>query len=76
MRRTGRLYGLTLLSSGMTVVAATMVAFWSDRTSAFHLWFDIFPQGLGMSSVITTTLIVSARPDSTNTHRIDRLRRL
>ncbi|KAK7695684.1 hypothetical protein QCA50_000320 [Cerrena zonata] len=57
MRRTGRLYGLTLLSSGMTVIAATMVAFWDNNTSAFHLWFDIFPQGLGMSSVITTTLI-------------------
>lgn len=48
----------------MTVLAATLVAFWNDKTSAFHLWFDIFPQGLGMSSVITTTLIVSAMPDA------------
>ncbi|KAI0079648.1 vacuolar amino acid permease [Panus rudis PR-1116 ss-1] len=57
MRRTGKLYALTLASSFLTIIAATSVAFWNDNTSEFHLWFDIVPQGLGMASVITTTLI-------------------
>jgi len=57
MRRTGKLHTLTLISCLATVVAASLVACWNDRTSQPHLWFDIFPQGLGMSSVITTTLI-------------------
>lgn len=41
----------------MTIVAATNIIFWTDSTSTFHLWFDIVPQGFGMASVITTTLI-------------------
>ena len=60
MRHTGKLYSLTLVSCGLTVVAATMVAFWNENSSWIHLWFDIVPQGLGMASVITTTLIVRA----------------
>lgn len=59
MRKTGKLYTLTLVSSGLTVFATIMIALWDENTSGFHLWFDIFPQGLGMASVITTTLIVS-----------------
>lgn len=59
MRRTGKLYNLTLITAIMTIVAATMIIFWTDSTSTFHLWFDIVPQGFGMASVITTTLIVS-----------------
>ena len=58
MRKTGKLYGLTLVSCGLTVLAAVLVVFWNEDSSAFHLWFDIVPQGLGMASVITTTLIV------------------
>jgi len=57
MRRTGKLYTLTLVSCFMTVIAASMLVFWNEDTSWFHLWFDIVPQGLGMASVITTTLI-------------------
>ncbi|KAJ3520520.1 hypothetical protein NM688_g9151 [Phlebia brevispora] len=57
MRKTGKLYGLTLMSALMTVVAAVLVVFWNEDSSSFHLWFDIVPQGLGMASVITTTLI-------------------
>ncbi|CCM01688.1 uncharacterized protein FIBRA_03752 [Fibroporia radiculosa] len=37
--------------------AAVLICFWNDNTPSFDLWFDIVPQGLGMSSVITTTLI-------------------
>ncbi|EPT03548.1 hypothetical protein FOMPIDRAFT_1158252 [Fomitopsis schrenkii] len=57
MRRTGKLYTLTLVSCFMTVIAASMLVFWNGNTSWWHLWFDIVPQGLGMASVITTTLI-------------------
>ncbi len=59
MRRTGKLYGLTLASAAMTVVAAVLLVMWNENSSWVHLWFDIVPQGLGMASVITTTLIVS-----------------
>ena len=58
MRRTGKLYGLTLVSVIMTVGAAGLVVMWNENSSWFHLWLDIVPQGLGMASVITTTLIV------------------
>ena len=58
MRRTGRLYNLTLFSCLLTVFAATLVAMWDENSATFHLWFDIVPQGFGMASVITTTLIV------------------
>lgn len=57
MRRTGKLYGLTLLSAMCTLYAGTMVAMWNDNSSQFHLWCDLIPQGFGMASVITTTLI-------------------
>ncbi|PIL36776.1 MFS general substrate transporter [Ganoderma sinense ZZ0214-1] len=57
MRRTGRLYNLTLFSCLLTVFAASLVAMWDENSAAFHLWFDIVPQGFGMASVITTTLI-------------------
>ncbi|KAH7887923.1 vacuolar amino acid permease [Phlebopus sp. FC_14] len=57
MRRTGKLYNLTLASAALTVLASVLVALWNDETSTFHLWFDIVPQGLGMASLITSTLI-------------------
>ncbi|KAJ3002164.1 hypothetical protein NUW54_g5995 [Trametes sanguinea] len=57
MRRTGKLYTLTLCSCLMTVVAASLVAMWNDNSATWHLWLDIVPQGFGMASVITTTLI-------------------
>lgn len=58
MRRTGKLYTLTLASSAMTLVASVLVLFWNDSSSTFHLWLDIVPQGFGMASLITSTLIV------------------
>ena len=58
MRKTGKLYTLTLVSSLLTVLANVLVVLWTDKTSAFHLWFDIVPQGFGMASSITSTLIV------------------
>ncbi|TBU48489.1 vacuolar amino acid permease [Dichomitus squalens] len=57
MRRTGRLYNLTLFSCLLTVFAATLLAMWNENSAPYHLWFDIVPQGFGMASVITTTLI-------------------
>lgn len=59
MRRTGKLYTLTLVSSSLTVFASILVCLWGPDTSAFHLWLDLFPQGFGMASFITSTLIVS-----------------
>ncbi|KAH7918833.1 vacuolar amino acid permease [Leucogyrophana mollusca] len=57
MRRTGKLYTLTLCSAGLTIFASVLVALWSDNTSTIHLWLDIVPQGFGMASLITSTLI-------------------
>jgi len=57
MRRTGKLYGLTLASSFMTVLASILVTLWDEDSSAIHLWLDLVPQGFGMASFITSTLI-------------------
>jgi len=57
MRRTGKLYALTLVSSFMTVLASILVTLWREESSAFHLWLDLVPQGFGMASFITSTLI-------------------
>jgi len=57
MRRTGKLYTLTLISSLLTVLASILMISWNKNSSPFHLWMDIVPQGLGMASFITTTLI-------------------
>ncbi|KAI9574971.1 vacuolar amino acid permease [Boletus coccyginus] len=57
MRKTGKLYNFTLGSAVLCMLASVLVASWNDQTSTFHLWFDIVPQGFGMASLITTTLI-------------------
>ncbi|OJT13552.1 Multidrug resistance protein fnx1 [Trametes pubescens] len=57
MRRTGKLYSLTLCSCLLTVVAASLVAMWNENSAAWHLWLDVAPQGFGMAAVITSTLI-------------------
>ncbi len=58
MRKTGKLYILTLMSSLMMIIASLLVAFWNEKTSAIHYWFDLVPHAFGMASLITTTLIV------------------
>ena len=58
MRRTGKLYTLTLVSSAMTILASVLAIFWNENSSAFHLWVDLIPHGFGMASFITSTLIV------------------
>ncbi|KAG7097144.1 hypothetical protein E1B28_004522 [Marasmius oreades] len=57
MRRTGKLYTLNLFSALSALVATALLVFWNRSTPTFHLWFDIVPQGFGMASVITCTLI-------------------
>ncbi|KAI0269230.1 vacuolar amino acid permease [Gloeopeniophorella convolvens] len=57
MRRTGKLYSLTLLSALCAVCATVMVAMWNEHSPQWHLWLDVVPQGFGMASLITTTLI-------------------
>lgn len=59
MRRTGKLYTLTMVSCGLGVTASLLASRWSENSSTFHLWIDLVPQGFGMASFITTTLIVS-----------------
>jgi hypothetical protein len=71
MRRTGKLYTLTLVSALCFLYASTMVVMWNDNSSQWHLWSDLIPQGFGMASVITTTLIVGTfvnRPLDRRTH--------
>jgi len=57
MRRTGKLYTLTLVAAASSISANLLVIFWNENTSPWHLWLDIVPQGFGMASFITTTLI-------------------
>ncbi|KAH9007070.1 vacuolar amino acid permease [Lactarius hatsudake] len=57
MRRTGKLYTLTLVSAALAVWSSIQIAMWSENSSQWHLWVDIVPQGFGMASVITSTLI-------------------
>ncbi|KAH9062096.1 MFS general substrate transporter [Lactarius vividus] len=57
MRRTGKLYTLTLVSAALAVYSSIQIAMWNENSSQWHLWVDIVPQGFGMASVITSTLI-------------------
>lgn len=57
MRKTGKLYGLTLYSALSTIVASFLASCWTERTPSFHFWFDLIPSGFGMASFITATLI-------------------
>lgn len=41
-------------------MASTLVVFWNRESSQIHLWLDLLPQGFGMASLITSTLIVGA----------------
>jgi hypothetical protein len=58
MRRTGKLYTLTLVSAALAVYSSVQIAMWHGNSSQWHLWVDIVPQGFGIASVITSTLIV------------------
>jgi hypothetical protein len=62
MRRTGRLYTLTLVSASLSIVSAVYIFLWDPNTSEFHLWLDLVPCGSGVASMITSTLIVSPTP--------------
>ncbi|KZV75457.1 vacuolar amino acid permease [Peniophora sp. CONT] len=57
MRHTGKLYWLTVFSALLATSATVLITQWSDNTATWHLWLDIMPQGLGMASLITSTLI-------------------
>jgi len=58
MRRTGKLYTLTMVSSLLTVLASFLLILWSKNSSPIHLWVDIVPQSFGLASLVTCTLIV------------------
>ncbi|KAJ6629159.1 vacuolar amino acid permease [Mycena sp. CBHHK59/15] len=57
MRRTGKVYTLTVAAAASSLFANILVVFWNDNSSPVHLWLDIVPQGFGMASFITSTLI-------------------
>ncbi|TEB35507.1 vacuolar amino acid permease [Coprinellus micaceus] len=57
MRRTGKLYGLTLTASFMSIFASLLASTWSQSTPDFRFWADLLFQGFGMASLITSTLI-------------------
>jgi len=59
MRKTGKLYYLTLFSALASVLASASLVTWDQSTGWFPLWFSIVPSGFGISSMITSTLIVS-----------------
>ena len=61
MRRTGKLHSLTLASVSLGIIASVSVSLWNFNTPEFRLWMDLIPQGFGIASMITTTLIVSLR---------------
>lgn len=64
MRRTGKLYALTLVSVSLGIIASVSVSLWNFNTSEFHLWLDLIPHGFGIASMITSTLIVSVSHSS------------
>lgn len=58
MHKTGKFYWLCLNSALLTVLACVLILRWTYGASEFNLWFDVVPQGFGMASVITCTMIV------------------
>lgn len=57
MRRTGKLYWLTLTSAAGVVLSCILAASWNQSTASYHLWLDIIFSGFGGSALITSTLI-------------------
>ncbi|KAJ7068112.1 MFS general substrate transporter [Mycena amicta] len=57
MRRTGKLYTLTVAAAATSLFANILVIFWNENTAPWHLWADLIPQAFGMASFITSTLI-------------------
>ena len=61
MRKTGKLYTLTLASMALGIIASVLVSLWNFNSSEWNLWLDLIPHGFGVASMITSTLIVSLR---------------
>ncbi|KAF9535099.1 vacuolar amino acid permease [Crepidotus variabilis] len=57
MRKTGKLYSLTVIAALMTLFASLLASCWTRYQLPFHFWLDLLPQGLGFACFITTTLI-------------------
>ncbi|KAG9096756.1 hypothetical protein FS749_007798 [Ceratobasidium sp. UAMH 11750] len=57
MRKTGKLYYLTLMSALGMLLSSLLIASWNDDSADYHLWGDIVFGGFGGSSLITSTLI-------------------
>ena len=48
MRRTGKLYGLTLTASFLSIFASLLASTWNQNTPDFRFWADLLFQGLGL----------------------------
>lgn len=57
MRRTGKLYGLTVACAVSAMVASLLASCWNESTPSWHLWLDLVPSGCGMAGFVTSTLI-------------------
>ncbi|KAG8809966.1 hypothetical protein FRC17_003150 [Serendipita sp. 399] len=62
MRHTGRYYWLTVGSTALILITTILLAQWDEKDlPSIHSWLDIVPNGLGVSSTIssTTTAIIA-----------------
>jgi len=57
MRHTGKFWWLNVWGAALSIVACALFITWSDVTPSWRLWLDIVPNGFGMCSLITSTLI-------------------
>ncbi|GAA5892113.1 hypothetical protein JCM5296_004065 [Sporobolomyces johnsonii] len=57
IRKTGRYWLLTVLTSFCPIVALSCFVFLTERSGWVHSWLSVLPSGFGFASVITSTLI-------------------
>lgn len=60
MRRTGKYWFLGITSASLSLFGSGLISLWDrKKTSDTELWMDITFNGVGFSSMLTATLIVS-----------------
>ncbi|KAG8955272.1 hypothetical protein FRC03_011232, partial [Tulasnella sp. 419] len=57
IRKTGKVHKLSLLSAGFMVTSSLLVTLWNSRTMPLRFWIDIVPNGFGVASLLTSTLV-------------------
>ena len=56
MRSTGKYYYLNMVSAGLPILSAVMMAF-MDQSRRWTDWINLLPNGLGTGSNVTVVLI-------------------